>query len=188
MVDFFQISSVCLHIMCLQIHVWWNLNQITMLCLQVSRSLYIAIVTIPLNRHSVHFTFVYTSFITYVSTLIAPDDNDEPDELEELHLNPFTCLCCLGMSNRYLTCGHVMCIQCIRKIKKNGVLDCPICRTQSTCNRPLILVPDFVFTCHACSSHKDWVGDCGHVTCRCSSTCSECSTSITKLSKLYTVV
>lgn len=62
---------------------------------------------------------------------------------------------------------------------------CPsVPNVQSTCNRPLIGVPDFVFTCHACSSNKDWVGDCGHVTCRCCSTCSECSTFFTKLSKL----
>ncbi|XP_036829785.1 uncharacterized protein LOC118952224 isoform X2 [Oncorhynchus mykiss] len=117
--------------------------------------------------------------------LTAPDDNDD---LDDIYRTPFSCLCCLEMSNRYLTCGHIMCLQCIRRIKKDGVLQCPMCRKQSTCDRPLIGVPDFVFTCHACSSKKDWVGDCGHVTCRCCSTCSECSTSFTKLSKLYTVV
>lgn len=183
MVDLFQMSSVYLHIMCLKIHVWWNLNQTKTLCLQVSRSLYC--------NYTLQWTFLYTSLsvhlscITYVSILIAPDDNDD---LDDIYRNPFSCPCCLEMSNRYLTCGHIMCLQCITRIEKDGVLECPMCRTQSTSNRPLVGVPDFVFTCHACSSNKDWVGDCGHVTCRCRSTCSECSTSFTKLSKLYPVV
>ncbi|XP_041730205.2 uncharacterized protein LOC121561832 [Coregonus clupeaformis] len=118
--------------------------------------------------------------------LIDVSDDEAEDTGSE---NPFTCFCCYATANIYLECGHLCCTACIQQLKTDdgGGFACGICRKASSLYKPMEITHYSDCRCTACLKQKQWVSDCGHLTCTCYTVrCIICSTSITGLRRLFT--
>mmetsp|Transcript_13723 Transcript_13723/g.27408 ORF Transcript_13723/g.27408 Transcript_13723/m.27408 type:complete len:277 (-) Transcript_13723:85-915(-) len=62
------------------------------------------------------------------------DDDDLSEAVTELYDSPPCCICKENQpSHAFVPCGHQsVCMTCAVKLKKNGIHQCPVCRTTST--------------------------------------------------------
>lgn len=96
-----------------------------------------------------------------------------------------TCIVCTyRLVTHYLDCGHVLCLECITGISSNNRKKCPTCSVKFTHYKPIIvdlhdtdvgLNDEAVMRCRSCTRIKQWVTNCGHLSCKCySKNCCVC--------------
>lgn len=101
---------------------------------------------------------------------------DVSEEVSE-HTKSFVCPCCYNTANIHFDCGHLCCTSCIPLLTRNGEPACSTCKAQCGYRR-FDISQNCELTCQACWKPKEWITNCGHVTCTCTSPtrCPVCNT------------